>query len=1026
MATYTITATQYITELTAKTGADVYNINGGTLIQDCDTRYAPNSTALTGPFLTLTVSATLGGSHRVTTEFTKLVPFNLGSGTVPAYGSLISQGSASGVLLCVMATRTGGAVSLGGAAMPATGYLKLRVNSPGFTVGLLSGITATATGAEEQGWIEVVGQEAGALNYARLGTMEFRGDWFQVGLTTGVIAQTIQLPHYTASVGTWYPGVEVETAPGSGVYQFWPNAGTRMTSVNCSTDTRSMFVHIGTTGICKFGQGSDATTCGYLPPSGCKVRIPSINLQNCLAASRNQNVEPNRTMGTRMETAFSNAGPMNVQRVTGAWYWNVVQPYSMYVRDLHTCDSVLFGECATAADIDNLHVGLSTSATEFASNAIIFQQFYNGGTIGTMSWLRSSQTATSAYPATLTNLYGGWTIGKLRGGSLGAPTAVAGSLYWNTCGPATIGELWTFAKRLLIQGSENLVVGRHVYADKCVGATDTTAQSRAIETVSLCKGIDITSIENWPGTTNTHPYLALLYCSTTAKTTLRNCGTAAAPYNAGTLNIMGYIFDDGGNNDDIKLQRNWTTALRLGLHGGTNTTKRLTSVNNYQVDASKTIGPQQLDSTVHGNRFNSGGVPSSYAAVYGNCMWDGFTGDTTTRAALIFAEKSGINPNAYVVTAGTPKFTGSGVLAMATAGDQLEYTWPWRILGWNGLVSMAATGTNQTTNHTYEYALDKDGTGFGAWKTLSNANLAAETGIDPVVGFIPKLRISCTVSSTLNQLLSLRFDGTTTLALQNAALYPLGSSALTLTGLQVGSSIAVFSGATVALGQAPVVEAVATTTTATLNYEYGAATGVVRIRKPGFTPLELTYSNVAEVTIPVFQVENKDGYGDAVYGRGPGTTDAFVTADGAAQRIDIGNALVAAEDLYDVMSAWQATSTGIRYPEAIRFDGRDLLLMGSWRLRRALAAYSLAGVDSSVVVDGSTGTSPDDEANGSVDIRAKAVRTFTLPGTFGLTPTDITNISAGVWSHVLGGGVAADAELVAARQNAALAAALSA
>lgn len=64
---------------------------------------------------------------------------------------------------------------------------------------------------------------------------------------------------------------------------------------------------------------------------------------------------------------------------------------------------------------------------------------------------------------------------------------------------------------------------------------------------------------------------------------------------------------------------------------------------------------------------------------------------------------------------------------------------------------------------------------------MSNANLAAETGIDPVIGFGVKLRITCTVASTANQITSLRFDGTTTLALQNAALYPLDNSTLTLT-----------------------------------------------------------------------------------------------------------------------------------------------------------------------------------------------------------------------------------------------------
>ena len=159
MATFTITTTQYISDLVGKTGADTYNINGGSLIVDCDSRYAPNATATTGPFLNTTVSATLGGHHQITTEFTKMIPFNTGTGTVPAYGTIITQGTASGVLLCVMQERTGGLVYLPGSAMPAVGWIKLRVTLPGFTTGAFTGLDAVATGPAQQAWIEVVGQE---------------------------------------------------------------------------------------------------------------------------------------------------------------------------------------------------------------------------------------------------------------------------------------------------------------------------------------------------------------------------------------------------------------------------------------------------------------------------------------------------------------------------------------------------------------------------------------------------------------------------------------------------------------------------------------------------------------------------------------------------------------------------------------------------------------------------------------------------------------------------------------------------
>jgi hypothetical protein len=791
MASYTITTTKYITELTLKTGSDTYNVDAGTLIIDSDTRYGPNTTPTTGPLGNLTVSSTLGGLFQVTTEFTKLVSFIGNVGTIPAAGTVITQGSASGVLLCVMSDRTGGTVYSTGDAVPPNGWMKLRVTAGTFVAGsAVSGIAVTGITDQEQGWIHLVGVKDRVHSHSRLGSMSMRGDWFSVGQTNGIRGQTMQLPHFTAATRTDYPGVEIETAPGSGVYDFWPNAGLYATSVNCSTDSRSRFVYISTAGVVMLGLGNDASVCNDLPVSGCKVRIPSIILQECDVTNLQTNVEPWRSMGNRYESAFTNAGLCDIRKVTGTWYWNILQAYSLYIRDVHVCDNILIGEVATQIDVDNLHQGLSTATTEFASNGIVFQQCYYGGVIGTMSWLRGRASATSGYAAIIVNCYGGWNINKLRGGHTGAATAVSGAIYLNTNGPMIINEIWTFTKRVLVQAAAGLKINTHYYADNCVGTTPTTIGARAVESVAMTQNLVIENIKNWPGVANCHPYLGLFFANTTQNSSLRFCGTPAEPFNAGTVNLMAYIFDDGGNNADIMIQRNWTTALRLGLHGGTNTTNRFTSVNNYMTDASKTIGPQQQNSEVHGNRFNSGGVPTSYSAVYGNCMWDGFTGDNTTRAALILVEKNATNPDAYQVTYGLPRFTGAGRLAMLLVGDQVEWTWPWKILGWSGLTSFARQGQN-VANMTYEYDLDK-GNGWGGWKTCSNANLLAETGLDPVDGFRLRIRITCIVASTTNRIDSFNIDGATALALQNAALYPLPVSGFKIVGFPAGSDIVIY------------------------------------------------------------------------------------------------------------------------------------------------------------------------------------------------------------------------------------------
>jgi hypothetical protein len=107
----------------------------------------------------------------------------------------------------------------------------------------------------------------------------------------------------------------------------------------------------------------------------------------------------------------------------------------------------------------------------------------------------------------------------------------------------------------------------------------------------------------------------------------------------------------------------------------------------------------------------------------------------------------------------------------------------------------------------------------------------------------------------------LRFDGTTTLALQNTALYPLDTATLNLTGLVANSTVAVFAG-TPTQGQVPVAYSSGTGTNLTVNYPYDNAftTYTVRVRKAGYDPIEIAYTNSIDMSIPVAQQENKDGF----------------------------------------------------------------------------------------------------------------------------------------------------------------------
>jgi hypothetical protein len=1023
--TYNIIDAKNVTDLTGKTGSDTYNVNGGFLTVDTDTRYAKNALSTGGsfcPFGNITVSSSLGGTFLVDTRKCRMVPFTGGSGTVPAYDTPVSQAGATGQLLMVMSAETGGVVYTPGQTMPATGWLKIRKLTGDFTPGVMTGINCTLTTADKQGWIIIVAVEGKSHSHPRLGSCQFKGAAFEVGVTNGDRGQTIQLPFYTSEQIVNYPGVEISLDGTGNTWDFWPNAANSFTSANHSTDSRCSNVDISTTGVLTIGLGRDGQPCGHLPPAGCKIRIASIITQTSTAAQFAVNKIPDITMSSRYKSSFTSAGNLSAEWVTGDWYWAVAQAYTCYMRHIHCADQVLIQEIYSRPDIDEVHQGLSNYVGTYADGyGITFQQSYFGGDVGYISCLRMKSNSLSGYPIVLTNLYGSWNIRKVRAGNVGPATAISGAIQVNTSPNLTIEHAITTTKRLLVNSCLNFTLKRHTYADIPIGTTSTTQATNGIEFVGNCENCTVLLTENWPDAPNTHPLNSLIYCNSGKKIRYRGAGTKDNPFNAGTVNLMKYIFSDGGNNDNIKIQRNWVTALASSITSGTNSTKNLVAVNNYTTDATKTIGPQQLESYYHGNRGNGGSTPTSYLSVYGTCFWDSFTGDSTTKAAIVFVEKTNVTSSAYVTT-GNPLFTCQGAVVMAALGDSMVYTWPWTILGWTGLTASVSQGVN-TANHLFEYDIDR-GNGFsGIYKTINTTNFAAEV-IDPIIGFKPRIRITTIVASSSNRLDAYSFTGTTTLALQNAALYPLDECELTLTGLIAGSTIAVFS-QDAADGSVPLATMFNSGTSGKLIYTHDSTKAKCRleVRKPGYDVVSFLYDNLVEISIPIAQQQNRDGFGVAIYGRGPNTSKQYVTLTPADLRIDLGNARCVAEDVYDVIAEWQATAIGIRYSEVLRFDGTDLLLPYQWRFRRASLAYSSAGIDALPVIDGQPNASPDDETNGSVDFKARSVRTYMINSQPVYTLNDF---AAAVWTFSQANGLSAENNLLGAKSSAETAVAIAA
>ena len=273
----TITTDTYLDGGTARTAGETWTCNGGILTVRTDTRWHANAPAsMTGSLGAVTVSSSLGGGFRIDATAVRWMPYDTGSGNVPAIGTAVSQGGVSGYLLGVWDDYTVAPTAVG-AAMPANGFIKFREVTGGtFASGALTGIGANATGPDVTGWIEVVMDQSVTITVSRKGIGSVtRGAWFDLGTTDGTAGQTIQIPTNGGGANTWCPGLWIETGVGTDEYDFWPGLngaggatssgwGPKHTgSPRDNTDLRNKFVNTIGSGQIQIGQDIDSASLAY-------------------------------------------------------------------------------------------------------------------------------------------------------------------------------------------------------------------------------------------------------------------------------------------------------------------------------------------------------------------------------------------------------------------------------------------------------------------------------------------------------------------------------------------------------------------------------------------------------------------------------------------------------------------------------------------------------------------------------------------------------------------------------------------
>ncbi len=798
MATFTVTTVTNIDTLTAKTGGDVYNINGGELTVDQHSRFGLNNANTSATAATsmgnITLSATLGGKIIFDARYVRMIPYNTGSGTLPALNSLVTQGGASGKLMCVYSSLTAAPVVSG--TIPASGWIMVKGwNSVAYAAGALtlSGITATATGADVQGFLEIFGDDAGTATVNRINEFNVYGAWYELGTTTGSAGQTFQIPNN----GTLkhFAGVFIEQTAGGGDYEFYPNGGTTVTTgTTVATGNevqRGKSVWINNAGLVTIGNSGGTGLNGYVPGVGCKVVIPNIFFCTCTATARNAEVIPSATVATRYDFTTNGGGVINIDKANFGWYPSFTQAYSISMTNSGVVDALLIAECASPLTLTKVGVG-NKPTTALAATPLSLTLCFAGGTITDCVFQRTVTAANNSTASVLTDLDGftflrcRWQYGALRAHTL--PVTITATRVANS----------EFTNNTMIDGQfsivtcTNVTISGFTYIGGIAGTTSATNPCTAFLLTSNCLNVTIDGFSI--PVTNWHPYTALISVGVAGctNTKIRNIGTRAAPLNLGSATACGLAvtFPTGAAATNTYIQRVYVQNTRTGFLTADNSSTKLWMDNCYDYYVNAVDVSAALNMLQRGNANTK--AYTATQGVYGTHWIDHFQSTTAGRLVILMNEPTTLTASQVALTGGAA-FTSAGTLYMPTIGQTATFEMPYFALGHTQFTNATAVMAGGTIgNHRFDFAIDT-GSGYSAMTSAQYTGAALGTAlnalgaINPATGF--KLQLKITTTTTNTAAISSVYIPTTSTAAGQDNQYPLEVNTVTISGLVTGSRI---------------------------------------------------------------------------------------------------------------------------------------------------------------------------------------------------------------------------------------------
>lgn len=698
-------------------------------------------------------------------------------------------------------------------AIPASGFIKLRTKTGNFlyneTVNLYNGATVQVNhiSGGKRGWLNIVGTEGGTITVPRTGSFTAIGDWYELGYTDGTSGQVFQF--FAADEP---PAISIEISAGAGNYEWWPNAGNRWRSpiqtiptdirgkffgmVDCGSNTVSASQYDFASGRIEIAR-RNLFPCGYLPPAGCRVRVPNIHVSNRRSPYNANTLHA--TLATRWDFTTTSAGVVNLDTVGGNWYVSCTAPYSVNYKNSSFMHQILLSNAANYSYIDNCVVGCSFNGA--LSNTVLnFTVLLTGLSITNSKFYRQSMSASNDSTAVFTD------INDLTCNNNTFLAAGNTTLTWTKGNSAALHLAITrvnrgqFINNDLIGGtvqanqSTDLDFNGTHYADLLVGWSSLTSQSYAFTFQNSTYRANINGFSNFSDLPNVNPVSGIVSYVNAYNCKLRNIGSPTSLYDAGTPAILVTSASGAGTianasaSTDLEIKRIYAKNIRTAALTTVNTAQNLV-LEHIWADDNDTQVNAWLNNTPKGCRWLQS--TTGQTSVYGKHWEDVIRGVDSQQLTgnILISCNEGLDTTAEQCSAtqGAPLFTSTGSVSMQLSGDQVTWTTPYYIIGHERFAPVEpiwtlAALTKQNTQFKYRLADGRnDIETYGNWKSLVGANLSAET-FTPSAGFKMQVRATTIAASASNSLSFIQFTTYSTSASRNLQ-YPLATPLLTFTNV---------------------------------------------------------------------------------------------------------------------------------------------------------------------------------------------------------------------------------------------------